>query len=125
MSHRAHESGTQSQEHERQAALLAFEQERARQQQVLQAEHQAVLQVMQTERYRCPCFHTHRNMYRWDRGCTLLYSSAVASAGSARSLNLGILASHDAGTTETMVTSAAAAVLTYKHVPHMSDSLTH
>lgn len=49
--HRAHEAGTQSQEHERQAALLAFEQERARQQQVLQAEHQAALQVMQTERY--------------------------------------------------------------------------
>lgn len=49
--HRAHESGTQSQEHERQAALLAFEQERGRQQQVLQAEHQAALQVMQTERY--------------------------------------------------------------------------
>lgn len=51
MLHRAHESGAQSQEHERQAALLAFEQERARQQQVLQAEHQAALQVMQTERY--------------------------------------------------------------------------
>lgn len=55
---RAHESGTQSQEHERQAALQAFEQERARQQQVLQAEHQAALQVMQTERcgfWACPC----------------------------------------------------------------------
>ncbi|KAA6418981.1 MAG: hypothetical protein FRX49_11084 [Trebouxia sp. A1-2] len=47
---RAHESGIQSQEHERQAALQAFEQEQARQQHVLQAEHQAALQVMQTER---------------------------------------------------------------------------
>ena len=53
--HRAHESGIQSQEHERQAALRAFEQERGRQQQVLQAEHQAALQVMQTERYCSPC----------------------------------------------------------------------
>ena len=51
MLRRAHEAGAQSQEHERQAALLAFEQERVRQQQVLQAEHQAALQVMQTERY--------------------------------------------------------------------------
>lgn len=56
MLHRAHESGTQSQEHERQAAMLAFEQERARQQQVLQAEHQAALQVMQTERYWFPVY---------------------------------------------------------------------
>ena len=55
MLHRAHESGIQSQEHERQAALQAFEQEQARQQHILQAEHQAALQVMQTERYieRC------------------------------------------------------------------------
>lgn len=57
--HRAHESGAQSQEHERQAALLAFEQERARQQQVLQAEHQAALQVMQTERCWSPCHMLH------------------------------------------------------------------
>ena len=57
MVHRAHESGAQSQEHEQQAALQAFEQERARQQHVLTAEHQAALQVMQTERW------LHRDCY--------------------------------------------------------------
>ena len=47
----AHDSGTQSHEHERQAAAQAFQQERAHQQHLLQAEHKAALQVMQQERY--------------------------------------------------------------------------
>ena len=89
MLHRAHESGAQSQEHERQAALLAFEQERARQQQVLQAEHQAALQVMQTER----CWSPRHMLYHM---CIVTCTSGIMAMCCCQVLSLHLIVREDA-----------------------------